>query len=596
MSRMRIRSRNSAVASHYDEAAAETARLKIAALSVVGITCILVVRLFFLMILQHGFYTALAAGSHTLYEQLFPDRGSVYIQDSRTGEEFPLAINKDVFTVFVDTRELETEDDATHVADALAAAFSYDDEKKLDVFYRINGKDDPYEPIEQVVEETFAESLRAQDLPGLGFVRQAVRYYPEGSLAAQTIGFVGKMDDGSDIGRYGIEGYWQEELAGTGGFLEASKSLKGGVIAFAGKSFQPAKDGADILLTLDRTLQYKACERMRVAMEEYGATSGSLLILDPKTGAVRVMCSLPDFDPNAYNKVDDVRVYNNTTIFTPYEPGSIFKPITMVAALNEEKVQPDTYFYDGGSVDAHCAKPIKNAENKSYKDQTMTGVLENSINTGMVHVVQQLGKYPFISYLESFGFGVKSGIQLDSETTGTINALYVNKKDDVDCYTATASFGQGITATPLQMASAFAAIANGGKVMRPYIVQEVRYADGTIDRTVPEVLRNIVSSHAASLLSAMLVRVIDSGQAHAAAIPGYYIAGKTGTAQIAGPGGYSVDTNHSFVGFGPVDDPKFVMLVKFEKPKRAYADSTTIPVFADVGAFLVDYYHIPPGR
>jgi len=548
------------------------------------------------MVLQHAFYTALAAGSHTLYEQLFPDRGSVYIQDSRTGEEFPLAINKDVFTIFVDTRQLETEEDSNNVVDALASAFSYDDEKKMDILDRINGKDDPYEPVEQDVEESIVDSLKEKKLPGLGFVRHPIRYYPEGTLAAQTIGFVGKTDDGSDIGRYGIEGYWQEELAGSGGFLEASKSLGGGVIAFASKSFKPAQDGADILLTLDRTLQYKACERMRVAMEDYGATSGALLILEPKTGAIRAMCSLPDFDPNTYNKVEDARAYNNTTIFTPYEPGSIFKPITMAAALNEEKVQPDTYFYDSGSVDANCTKPIKNAESKAYKDQTMTGVLENSINTGMVHVVQQLGKHPFISYLESFGFGVKIGIQLDSETTGTINTLYVNKKDDVDCYTATASFGQGITATPLQMASAFAAIANGGTMMRPYIVQEVRYADGTIDRTVPEVLRNIVSNHAASLLSAMLVRVIDSGQAHAAAIPGYYIAGKTGTAQIAGPGGYGIDTNHSFVGFGPVDDPKFVMIVKFEKPKRAYADSTTIPVFADVGAFLVDYYHIPPSR
>jgi len=148
----------------------------------------------------------------------------------------------------------------------------------------------------------------------------------------------------------------------------------------------------------------------------------------------------------------------------------------------------------------------------------------------------------------------------------------------------------------LQMVSAFGAIANGGKMMKPYIVQEIRHADGKIERTIPQVSRDVVSRESSTLLSAMLVRVIDSGQAGIAAIPGYYIAGKTGTAQIAGAGGYSIDTNHSFVGFGPADDPKFVMLVKFEKPRRAYSVSTAAPVFADVGAFIMDYYHVPPSR
>ncbi|PIR76129.1 MAG: hypothetical protein COU32_03730 [Candidatus Magasanikbacteria bacterium CG10_big_fil_rev_8_21_14_0_10_42_10] len=596
MSRKRIRSRNTAVFSHHAEEIAETARLNIAALSIVGFVLLICTRLFFLMVLQHAFYTALAAGSHTLYEQLFPDRGSVYVQDSRTGEEFPLAINKDVFTIFVDTRNIKNEEQATHVVDAFASVFAYTDEQKTDVFSRINGRDDPYEPIEKDVEEKIVDTLKEQDLPGVGFVRHAVRFYPETTLAAQTIGFVGKTDDGSDIGRYGIEGYWQEDLAGSGGFLEASKSLGGGVIPFATKSFKPAKDGSDILLTLDRTVQYKACERMRAAMEEYGATSASLVILDPKTGAIRAMCSLPDFDPNMYSKVEDVRAYNNTTIFTPYEPGSIFKPMAMAAALNEEDVTPDTYFYDSGSVDANCTKPIKNANDKVYKDSTMTGVLENSINTGMVFVVTKLGKHPFMSYLESFGFGVKSGVRLDSEISGTIDSLYVNKNDTIDCYTATASFGQGITVTPLQMVSALSAIANNGTMMKPYIVQEVRHPDGKIDRTTPTISKKVVSQRAASLLSAMLVRVIDSGQAGAASVPGYYIAGKTGTAQIAGPGGYSDETNHSFIGFGPVDDPKFVMIVKFEKPQRAYSVSTAAPVFSDIASFLMDYYHIPPGK
>ena len=563
---------------------------------IVGIMLAIVCRLFFLMVLQHGFYTALAAGTHTLYSQLFPERGTIYIQDSRTEEEYPVALNKDVFTVFADTRNIQTEEEATHVADVLAETFGYDNEKKLELFYKIHNTHDPYEPIEKGVEEDVVNMLKKKDVTGVGFVRQSARFYPEGNLAAQTIGFVGKNDSGSDIGRYGIEGYWNEELTGSGGFLEASRSLAGGVIPLAGKSFKPAKDGSDILLTVDRTLQYMACERLRAAMIEYEATSASLIILNPRTGAIRAMCSLPDFDPNIYGQVENTRMYNNTNIFTPYEPGSIFKPIAMAAVLNEDLLTPDSLFYDSGSREARCTKPIKNADGKVYEDQTMTGVLENSINTGMVYVVETLGKNPFITYVEKFGFGVKTGIRLSSETTGTIDSLYQNKNVQIDCYTATASFGQGITVTPLQMVSAFASIANEGKMMRPYIVEEIRNADGKIERTHPKVSAEIMSSKSASLLSAMLVRVVDNGHAGLAGVPGYYVAGKTGTAQIAGPGGYTDETNHSFIGFAPVDDPAFVMLVKFEKPQRVFSASTAAPVFGDIAAFILDYYQIAPTR
>lgn len=571
-------------------------RLRIMTLFIFGVMLIILARLFFIMILQHDFYIALAAGSHTLYSQLFPERGNIYIQDSRTGEEFPIALNKDVFTVFVDTRDIKTQEEAQNVAEELALALSYSDEQKLDLFNRINGKDDPYEPIKKQVEESIVDLLKQKKLLGVGFVRQSTRFYPEGSLAAQTIGFVGKDSDGSDIGRYGVEGYWHKELAGSGGFLKASRGLVGGIIPLAGKSFEPAQDGSDILLTLDRTLQYTACERLRNAMKLYQAESASLIILDPKTGAIRAMCSLPDFNLNEYNKVEDTRVYNNSTIFIPYEPGSVFKPLAMAAAINEEKVSPDTYFYDSGSVDANCSKPIKNAGGRIYKEQTMKGVLENSINTGMVFVVNKIGKIIFIDYLKRFGLGLKTGIRLDSEISGTINTLYEKTGDKIDCYTATASFGQGITVTPLQMISSFGAIANNGKMMRPYVIEEIRQKDGKVIRTLPEIISEVMTSRTASLLSAMLVLVVDIGHAKHAGVHGYYVAGKTGTAQIAGPNGYIDQTNHTFIGFAPVDDPAFVMLVKFEKPKVNFSANTSAPVFGDIAEFILDYYQIVPVR
>ncbi len=571
-------------------------RLRLIAVCFGIIGIIICTRLLFLMVVQHQFYEAIAAGSQEIYRQLFPERGNVFLQDTRTNDTFPLAMNKDVFLLYVDTRQIPDEQTIVRILDELTKVFAYTEEKKLAVLAQLQKKDDPYEPIEQQVDDSIKETLETLKLPGIGFVRHARRFYPEATLAAQVIGFVGKDDQGKDIGRYGIEGYWNKELAGEGGFLAGAKSAGGGLIPLADQSLRQAVDGADIVLTIDRTLQFIACEELKKRTQEYGATSASLIIMEPYTGAILAMCSMPDFDPNTYNQVDNVMAFNNTSVFTAYEPGSIFKPLTVAAAMNEDLITPDTYFYDPGSTTDVCDKPIKNALNKVYKDQTMTGVLENSINTGMVDIVKRLGKKTFVSYVEKFGFGVKSGLPIDTEGTGTIDALFKNKKDIVDCYSATASFGQGITVTPLQMAAAFSAIANGGVLMKPYIVQEVRHSNGNTDVTVPTEIRRVITPRTASLVAGMMVSVIDNGQAKAAAVPGYYIAGKTGTAQIAERGGYAEATNHSFVGFGPIDRPAFVMVIKYEKPQRNFSDSTTAPTFASIAKEILEYYRIPPKR
>ncbi|MBT3538526.1 penicillin-binding protein 2 [Candidatus Parcubacteria bacterium] len=553
-------------------------------------------RLIVLMVLHHGFYTALASGSHEIYAQLFPERGSIYLESQDTDERFPLAINRDLFLMFADTRKIDNDEMAEDIAEKLAEIFEYDDDKKFEIFLQLKKPDDPYEPLEKKVEESIVEKIRDLELPGILFTRRSHRFYPEGNLAAQIVGFLGKDTEGNDIGSYGLEGYWNKDLSGSGGFLEGTRSAKGSWIPLAGRLFEPAQDGVDLTLTIDRTLQFKACEILKRRQEEYNAQSASLVILDPSTGAIKAMCSLPDFDPNKYNEAESNSVYNNLNIFTPYEPGSIFKPVAMAAALNEDLIQPDTYFYDSGSVDVGCYKPIKNANFEAYGDQTMTGVLENSINTGMVHVVKLLGKELFRSYVEKFGFAVKTGIELNTEASGTTESLYRNSGDNVDCYTATGSFGQGLTATPLQLVSAFGAIANGGTLMKPYIIKKTEYADGKIEETKPREIRKVLEKRSSSFLASMLVRVIDTGTASLAKVPGYYVAGKTGTAQIPGPGGYTDETNHSFVGFGPVDDPKFVMIVKFEKPHRSFSSLTAAPTFAEVAQYIMQYYRIPPDR
>jgi len=582
-----------------------SARLRVAGVVILLCSGVLIARLFVLMILQHGFYTALAAGSHELITRLTPDRGTIFFQDSRTGERFPAAMNRDVFTVFADTKELfeHSEEFGTpmgemreRIVSILSEEFAYEEEDIVRLEEILMIENDPYEPIEHEVSLAVTERLQGHDLSGIGFSRQTDRFYPEGNIGASVLGFVGSNDDGTSAGKYGIEGYWEETLAGTGGLLEAFRGVTGNWITLAGRNITEAEDGADVVLSIDRTVQFRACERLRAGMIEYGAESASLVVMDPWTGAIRAMCSLPDFDPNTYNEIEDIRSYNNTAIFTPYEPGSVFKPVTMAAAINEELVGPDTYFYDRGYREAGCIKPIKNAGENMYEDTTMTGVLENSINTGMVFVAEQLGKSKLAEYVDSFGFGVRQGIKTNTEVSGTVETIRQNSGDEIDCYGATASFGQGVTATPLQLASAFSVIANGGTLMKPYVVEEVLHADGKIDRTKPTAIREVLSARAASLVRAMLVRVVDGEHGEGARVEGYHVAGKTGTAQIAGPGGYTAETNHSFVGFAPVEDPAFVMVVKFEKPQRRYSSATAAPVFGDIAKMLLSYYHVPPDR
>ncbi|HBU06903.1 MAG TPA: hypothetical protein DEB09_02370 [Candidatus Magasanikbacteria bacterium] len=571
-------------------------RLKIMWVLFVLLAVVVVGRLFMLMIWENNFYLALAAGSHDMYNKLFPKRGSVYIQDSRTKEEYPLAINRDYFLVYADTRKIKTNEEANLVLQKLAEVFNYDDAKKLKILTQLNKRTDPYEPIENKIDEMTMQKITTLNLVGIDFVRQPFRFYPEGNLAAPVIGFLGKDKDGNNIGHYGIEGYWQKELAGKGGFVQGAKSAVGAFIPLADRYLKASEDGADLLLTIDRTIQYKACERLEAYRQEFGAKTASLILIDPYNGAIRTMCSLPDFDPNNYGQVENADVYNNSNIFTPYEPGSVFKPILMAAAINEGLVSPNTTFFDSGSRAGLCQTPIRNADDKSYQTQSMIGVLENSVNTGMVFVAEQLGKKREIKYLEDFGFGFQSGLELDSEVGGNISTLKENKGDKIDCYGATASFGQGITATPLQLVSAFSAIVNGGKLYKPYIVEEVRMADGTIEKRNPKETRTVLNNQTSVLLLGMLTSVVENGHAKRAGVPGYYVGGKTGTAQIPGPGGYTAETIQTFIGVFPSDNPKFVMLIKFEKPARTWADSTTAPAFGEIAKFILQYYQVPPNR
>lgn len=568
----------------------EDKRIRFAAVCVFAAALFVCGQLFNLQVLKYDHYTALATDTREIYKQLSPTRGQIYLQDSRAGQEYPAAINRSYYSVYVVPRDIPQ----GHIAsttDFLAELFEFDEERKNKLFEQLSKENDPYEPVAAKIVEEKIEIIKEKKIQGVGYVSQDYRFYPEGVSGAHILGFVGRDENNKALGHYGVEGAWEKELSGQSGFLAGEKNALGGLIFSAGTTLKKAEDGADLLLTIDRAVQYKSCDFLKKGFEEYEARNASLILLDVKTGAVLSMCSLPDFDPNDYGKVESVADYNNSAIFTPYEPGSVFKPIVMSMALDLGLVEPNTSFDDPGfrEIDDFT---IHNALEKKYGRVTMTQVLENSINTGMIWVEEKMSRADLKNYTEKFGFGRETGIGLDTEMPGDISSF--DKKADI--YAANASFGQGFTATPLQVAVAYAALANDGKLLRPYIVKEVRYPDGRKETASPKVVANVISSRAQKLITGMLISVVENTYKNSARLPDYYIAGKTGTAQIAERGGYSEESNHTFVGYFPANDAKFVLLVKYEAPQRDWAESTAAPVFKQVADFVLDYYGIKEDR
>ena len=264
-------------------------------------------------------------------------------------------------------------------------------------------------------------------------------------MSGHVLGFLGTNEDGSLSGKYGVEGYFDEMITGTQGYLLSERDIAGRLIAMGDREYEPAMDGADIVLTLDRTIQYKVCSSLQEAVAKHGADGGSVIIVQPSTGKILAMCGAPDFDSNDYGNVESINVFNNPAIFDAYEPGSVFKPLTMAAAIDAGAVTPTTTFTDTGSVLVDgWPKPIGNAEGKVYGTVDMTKVLEDSINTGMIYSMRAMGMETFVQYVKAFGFGQYTGIELETENAGTIDSLDIG----AEIYAATASFGQGITVTP----------------------------------------------------------------------------------------------------------------------------------------------------
>lgn len=548
-----------------------------------------VVRLFQLQILEYSAYKLLASDQHEVQAQLVPKRGTIYLRDRFDGSLHPVAKDRETWQVYSVRREIK---DATSTAVALAPMLDLPAEQ---ILFQMLYATSSFQVLSKDVPMEHAETIRGNRYPGIGISKGPTRFYPEQGLGGQVFGFVGMDDDNHRVGRYGLEGSFNDELAGTYGTLLIEKDAAGRRMSIGTTELQHARDGSDLVLTLDRAMQYEACRKAAGAVAEFQADSASIVVMDPETGAVWAMCSAPDFDPANYGKIDSISVLNNSATFDQIEPGSIFKPLTMAAGIEEGKIGPNTTYVDPGEekIDDFT---VRNSDKLAHGVQTMTEVLTKSLNTGTIFVQRLLGKETFRKYVQNFGFGKKTGVGVGPEAEGDIRPL--DKKGSI--FAATASYGQGISVTQIQMLAAFGSLANGGRLMQPFLVKEVVHPDGQRVVTEPRVVREVISKRTSRLVSGMMVTVVESGHGKLAAVPGYYVAGKTGTAQVPNPNGpgYLPDaTIGSFVGYAPSDHPRFVMLVTVVKPRTvSFAESSAAPVFGDMAKFILSTLQVPPER
>ena len=446
--------------------------------------------------------------------------------------------------------------------------------------------------LEQKVDDATKRNIEALGMSGIGFDPQADSYYPEASSAAQVLGFVGKDDKGADIGYFGLEGYYDLPLSGKPGFVGGQKDALGSPILIGGTTEVAAIPGVDLNTNIDKRIQTLVESHLVDGIQKYGAGGGSVTVMDPTNGKILAMASLPSFDPEKYSQYNDT-LFKNPVISDSFEPGSILKVVVMAAGLDAGVVSPDT------TCDI-CSGPLKVDKYliKTWNDVyhpniSMTDVIVDSDNVGMSFVGQKLGADNLYNYLYKFGIGVKTGIDLQGESAPKLRDKGTWNVVDL----ATASFGQGVAVTGIEMVRAVAAIANGGYLVTPKVVDSTQ-GDGWQQKAASGPPVRIISQQAAQETTQMMLEAANRGEAKWTRIPGYNVAGKTGTAQIPVAGHYdATNTNHSFIGFAPATNPKFVMLVTLNSPKSSpWAAETAAPLWYSIAKDLFPYLGIQPGQ
>ncbi len=537
------------------------------------------VRLFWLQLVRGSWYQQQALQNRIREIVVEPKRGVIY---DRNGNELAVSISTEA--CYAVPAEVAKSGKTAYVARELSRILEM---KEEDVYELLTRKQHSVWIKFKLTQEQ-AKEIREKKLPGIGIIPKPQRYYPKKNLACHVLGIAGDYNQGLE----GIEVAYDKELSGLEGRLLVEYDAAGHEIPESTHQFIEPEQGLSVVLTIDQTIQYIAERELDKIFQERSPKSATIIVMDPHTGEILAMANRPDFDPNNYQKYSN-QARRNKAIADSYEPGSTFKIVTLAAALEEKVADRNDRFFDPGSIRVngeviHCWLP------EGHGSQTLAEVVQNSCNPGFITLGLRLGVQKLYKYIKAFGFGSCLGIDLPGEATGII--IPENQVKPVDL--ATISIGQANSVTPLQMVTALSAVVNGGKLMKPYLVKELRNSEGkVVKRFRPQVLRQVISPETSRLERELLESVVTKGSGRNAYIEGYSVGGKTGTAQKPLPGGGYSTTDYiaSFLGFAPVDDPRLVALVVVDSPQGYpyYGGTVAAPVFREVVRDSLRYLGVP---
>jgi len=567
-------------------------RTRILFIAILFFAFILVAKLFLVQIVHSSKYTALGDRQYSTPSVNIFERGTIsfsrkdgtLVSAGTQTSGFKLTINPSKLVqpekVFADLSEIVNIN-------------------KVEFLSKANKIKDPYEEVADRLTKEEADKISSLKIPGVNIFKEKWRFYPGENLASHTLGFVGYKGDELG-GRYGLERQYEVVLARgkdnpyINFFAEVFSNIND-------KLFKDDIKRGDIVTTIEPAVQVFMEKKLLDVKNKYSAESIGGIIINPKDGSIYALGVKPDFDVNNFSKVSSVSTFSNPLVEGVLEFGSVVKPLIMAAALDTGVVTADTKYEDKGSVIVE-KKEIFNFDKKARGPGTsMQDVLNQSLNTGMVYTFRKLGKQNLHDYLMSFGIKDKTGIDLPNETSGLVGNLTNNLKNIREIEYANSSFGQGIALTPMGMTRALAALGNGGNLVTPHVVKEIRYDDGTKKEMKYETTRTKISVATSQEITRMLVTVMDKSLKDGKAkFDRHSVAVKTGTAQVANSkgGGYYTDRNtHSFFGYFPAYDPEFLVFLYAVNPRGVeYASQTWADPFLDITKFLINYYEIAPDR
>ena len=509
--------------------------------------------------------------------KIFPKRGKIFDRNKQ-----PLAVNQTLYRLAIEPQKIK---DVNNFINELAPLLKIDHaslEAKID-------RTKQWQLIKTTLSKETMSKVTQLKQTGIIFEEESNRYYPEASLAAHLIGFVGKNSENDPVGYFGVEGYYNKDLSGLPGLLRSERDLSNNPIFAGTQEMLEAEDGRDLFLTIDKAVQMIIKGRLKKAMKIYQVREGCVIVVDPLNLEVLGLSCLPDFDAEEYYKFDET-FYKNSALTNLYEPGSTFKPLIVAAAIQEKAIKPNDIYNETGPLQ-FGEYQIQTWNNKYEGKISITRILEKSSNVGMVYIGEKLGNKKIYEYLNDYGFGKKTDIDLQGEFVNQIKPF--NNRYPIDF--ATATFGQGIAVTPLQMIKAFASLINGGQLLQPHVVRQINNK-GEVRNIQKKLVKKVLGTQTSNIIKKMLQSTVENGEISWAIPKGYLMGGKTGTAQVAIKGHYDPSkTIASFIGFAPVSNPKFLTLVILKEPKTSqWGSETAAPLFFEIAKDLIVYYNIAP--